>query len=140
VKECIGELVPELLHWIPLLTQGLVETVKRSRVIVPRPPKVVDDTDAQDLGGEIVKAPEEVALEYADEFLCEWVLERDRIPHHVPASRGDICTHFTAWAQSLKYKCNAREALLRIMVDSRPAAAGGAKGAAYKQTLPREWG
>jgi hypothetical protein len=140
VKERIGELVPELLFWIPLLTQGLVETVKKSRVIVPRPPKVVDDTDAQYLGGALVKPPMEVALEYADEFLCEWTLDRTAVPHKVPASRGDICAHFTAWAQVQGHKCNAREALLHILGDCRAAAAGGVKGAAYKQTLPREWG
>ena len=80
-----------------------------------------------------------MAIEYADERLTEWVLEKTSMPHRVPASRSDICQNFAAWVEERGHKANAREALLKILADYRPASNGGQRGAAYKQTLPKEW-
>ena len=140
IKENIGDIVCELIYWIPLLTQGLARMVKHSRVILPRPPKVVDDTDAQYISADgPMKSLEALALEYADEQLVEWVLVKTPMPYKLPASRSDISQHFAAWAAKKGCKANPREALLKIMAEYRPAANGGQKGSAYKQTLPKEW-
>jgi hypothetical protein len=138
IKENIGDLVPELLVWIPLLTQGLIKMLRLSRVIVPRPPKVVEDTDAQYITAEAPPKPlQEIAIEYADEHLCEWKLERTQMPYKVPANRTEICQHFAIWAAKHKYTVNSREAMLKILSDYR-ANASGSKSA-YKQSLPKEW-
>eukprot|EP00969_Alexandrium_andersonii_P352313 15437389-Alexandrium_andersonii.AAC.1 len=82
IKENIGDIVCELIYWIPLLTQGLAKMVQRSRVIVPRPPKVMEDTEAQYItGAEPVKSLEEMAIEYADQHLVEWILEKTHMPY-----------------------------------------------------------
>ena len=141
IKENVGNLVPELLYWIPLLCQGLAHAVRNSRVIIPRPPKVAEDTDAQYITAEKpIKSLQEIAFEYADEHLCEWVLDpNSRDPYKVPASRGDIGQHFAEWADAKCYRANAREALLKIMSDHRPVTNGGQKGTTYKQSFPKSW-
>ena len=126
IKENIGDIVCELIYWIPLLTKGLAKMVKHSRVILPRPRKVVEDTDAQYISPNAPqKSLEEMAIEYADEHLEEWVLQKTQMPYKVPASRTEICQHFTQWAAAKGHQGNPREALLKILADYRPASNGG---------------
>ncbi len=140
IKENIGDIVCELVYWIPLLTKGLAKMVKHSRVILPRPHKVVEDTDAQYISlSAPPKSLEEMAIEYADEHVEEWVLKKTQMPYNVPASRTEICQHFTQWATTKGHQGNPREALLKILADYRPANNGGTRGSPYKQSLPKEW-
>ena len=133
----LGTLVPEMIVFITALVPGLARMVKHSRIMLPRPPKVTEDTAAQymtravDCGINLT----ELAIEYADQYLCEWKVDRDSVPpHRVPASRMEICEHFAS-VQAIKV--NSREVLLRLLRDY-PADTKGRSGA-YKQHLPVGW-
>ena len=62
--------------------------VKHSRVILPRPPKVVEDTDAQYIDGKPTVILDELAITFADEYLCEWKVEKK--PMHRHARRAPL--------------------------------------------------
>ena len=83
VKLAVDSLVTELLMWACLLAPGL--KAKNSRVLLPRPLKVVEDTEAQYLSSAAAPAPRdltEVAIEFADAHLREWTKDMGK-----PSSR-----------------------------------------------------
>ena len=74
VKESVGCLVPEVLHWGLRLMPALMKAQGRCRTVLPRPGKVMEDTDGRYMptcDQPAQKDPKTVAIEFADEHLIE---------------------------------------------------------------------
>ena len=126
VKLNTVSLIPELLMWAMLLAPGL--QAKRSRVITPRPAKVTEDTAAQYMasaGQPVTRDKKEVAIEFADTFLCEWTAVMG-----TPATRLEINELFMK--QPSYMGMSSREVLSTVLCDH---AAGSKSGAPFKQRV-----
>ena len=125
IKTGVEHLIPELLMWAAMLTPGL--QAQKSRVILPRPAKVQEDTAAQYMATSDDAEPVDkkgVAIAYADTRLCEWKPEMG-----LPATRAQINEHFKR--QQGHTNLNSREVLATILRDQH----AGAKGAPFKQRV-----
>ena len=85
IKLKVNELIPELLLWLPLLVQGLMAS--RSRVVLPRPEKVCDDTDYQYM--EQTSEGKQDAKEFIEKRIAKWTRDCK------PATRTEIDRAFT---------------------------------------------
>ena len=86
--DLVPKLVPELMYWAVFLVQGIMMQ-RSSRVLLPRPPKVVEDSDIHFLSAPSSLEAQRRGKEYIEGFLVPWEREMGR-----PATRTEIQKHF----------------------------------------------
>ena len=114
VKESVGGLVTEVIHWGSRLMPALMKAQGRCRTVLPRPSKVMDYTDGRYIptcDQPAREDPKTVAIEFADEHLTEWNRSMGR-----PSSRKQIHERFSLLPQHTSLAAN--EVLRTILVDS----------------------
>ena len=124
IKDEAGSLVAEFFFWTPLFAKSLAHALGRSRTILPRPPKVQEDTESHYIATHDAPMPRdtrEVAISFSDKHLMEWNSSLGK-----PSCRTEIMERFSCDAANKGL--SAREVLAKVLVDSR-------EGKLFKQTL-----
>ena len=132
VKESVGDLVSEVIYWGSRLMPALIKAQGRCRTVLPRPSKVMEDTDGRYMATcdqPLQKDPKTVAMEFADDHLMEWDRSMGR-----PSSRKQIHERFTLLPQHSNL--SAIEVLRTILFDCCDNKQCRVKGCAeYPETL-----
>ena len=114
IKESVGDLVAEVLYWAPRLMPALIKAQGRCRTVLPRPSKVMEDTDGRYMATcdqPVQKDPKIVAMEFADDHLMAWDRSMGR-----PSSRKQIHERFALLPQHSNL--SAIEVLRTILFDN----------------------
>ncbi len=110
IKEGLAkEIVPEVLIWAKFIIPGLL--MFPGRQLLPRPLKVLDDTDSHYTGA--FELPRDLAKKFVEEHCVAWVPMLG-----APTERKDIDTKFGEVTSG-----NPKEALPNVLLSGNPDAA-----------------